>query len=92
MPVPGPSALLAGLVASGLPTHSFRFLGFLPPKEKIRRKLLEELRHSTSTLIFFESPRRILETLKDVQAVLGNRPAVLARELTKIHEEFLRGH
>ncbi len=92
VPVPGPSALLAGLVASGLPTHSFRFLGFLPPKEKIRRKLLEELRHSTSTLIFFESPRRILETLKDVQAVLGNRPAVLARELTKIHEEFLRGH
>jgi len=91
VPVPGPSALLAGLVAGGLPTHSFRFFGFLPPKKNPRRKLLEDLRDSTATAIFFESPRRILASLKDLLEVAGDRPVVVAREVTKVHEEFLRG-
>ena len=91
-PVPGPSAFVAGLVASGLPTDSFRFFGFLPAKKAARRKLLEELRESAATAIFFESPRRIQQTLQDVLEILGDRPTVLAREVTKIHEEFLRGH
>ena len=92
VPVPGPSAFVAGLVASGLPTDSFRFFGFLPAKKTARRKLLEDLRDSAATAIFFESPRRIQKTLQDVLEVLGDRPTVLAREVTKIHEEFLRGH
>ena len=91
VPVPGPSAVAASLVASGLPTHSFRFHGFLPPKKAARRKVLEGIRESTATAVFFESPRRLLEALEDVQAVLGDRPVVVARELTKIHEEFVRG-
>lgn len=90
-PVPGPSAIVAALSASGLPSDSFLFRGFLPPKSTQRRKLLEQLKPSESTLIFYETPRRIVEALRDVEAVLGPRPIVLARELTKLHEEFLRG-
>jgi 16S rRNA (cytidine1402-2'-O)-methyltransferase len=90
-PIPGPSALLAALSASGLPTNSFSFHGFLPPKRGQRRKLLEDLRASDATLVFYEAPHRILDTLEDVDEILGSRPLVLARELTKIHEEFLRG-
>ena len=90
-PVPGPSALLAALCASGLPTDSFLFHGFLPPKQGQRRKLLEELKALPATLVFYEAPHRILETLADIGATLGPRLVVLARELTKIHEEFLRG-
>ena len=90
-PIPGPSALLAALSASGLPTNSFSFHGFLPPKRGQRRKLLEDLRASDATLVFYEAPHRILDTLEDVDEILGPRPLVLARELTKIHEEFLRG-
>lgn len=91
IPVPGPSALIAGLVASGLPTHSVFFFGFLPPKTLARRKVLEQLHEATNTLVFFDSPHRIVDSLKDVQAILGDRAIVVARELTKIHEEFLRG-
>lgn len=91
VPVPGASALVAGLVASGLPTHSFRFSGFLPSKRNARCKTLEKFKDFEGTTIVFESPHRIVEALKDVQKVMGNRPTVLAREVSKIHEEFLRG-
>jgi 16S rRNA (cytidine1402-2'-O)-methyltransferase len=90
-PVPGPAALIAALSASGLSTDSFLFHGFLPPKQGQRRKLLTELKTLRATLVFYEAPHRILETLEDIAATLGERQVVLARELTKIHEEFLRG-
>ncbi|MBX9600466.1 MAG: 16S rRNA (cytidine(1402)-2'-O)-methyltransferase [Bryobacteraceae bacterium] len=91
VPVPGASAVLAALAASGLPTDSFRFAGFLPAKSAARRRELEFLRDAEDTVILYESPHRILESLIDVAEVLGDRPVVLARELTKLHEEFLRG-
>ncbi len=92
VPIPGPSAFLAALVASGLPTDSFRFSGFLPSKRGERRTLLEGLRDSTRTEAFYEAPHRLLETLGDVVEVLGPaRHIVVGREITKIHEEFLRG-
>ena len=90
-PVPGPSAVVASLVASGLPTDSFQFFGFLPAKKTARRKFLEQLRESSSTSILFESPHRVMESLEDILDVLGDRPTVLARELTKVHEEYVRG-
>lgn len=90
-PVPGPSAVTAALAASGLATASFHFAGFLPAKSGERRKLLDRLKHEDATLIFFEAPHRILAALEDIEAVLGPRDIVLARELTKVHEEFLRG-
>src|SRR5713101_5265029 len=92
VPIPGASAFLAALVASGLPTDSFRFSGFLPAKSGQRRKLLESVRESPRTQVFYEAPHRLLETLADVVEVLGNdRHVVVAREVTKLHEEFLRG-
>src|SRR5437660_2205967 len=92
VPIPGASAFLAGLVASGLPTDSFRFSGFLPAKSGQRRKLLESVRESPRTQVFYEAPHRLLETLSDVSELLGEaRHVVVAREVTKIHEEFLRG-
>ena len=90
-PVPGPSALLAALAASGLATDSFRFCGFLPAKSGQRLRLLESLAGETSTVIFYEAPHRILESLAAIDQALGSRPVVVARELTKVHEEFLRG-
>jgi len=90
-PLPGPSALLAALSVSGLPTDSFSFHGFLPAKKGQRRKFLEDLRPSQATLVFYEAPHRILDALEDIGEMLGPRPVVLAREVTKIHEEFLRG-
>lgn len=90
--VPGPSALLAGLVLSGLPTDQFHFAGFLPPKPGARTRLLESLRDEPATLIFYEAPHRIVESLEDIDAVLGAREVVVARELTKLHEEVLRGN
>ena len=90
-PVPGPSAALAALSASGLPTDSFHFGGFLPAKAGPRARVLEALAGETATLIFYEAPHRILETLEAIEQLLGPRPVVVARELTKIHEEFLRG-
>jgi 16S rRNA (cytidine1402-2'-O)-methyltransferase len=92
VPVPGPSALLAALSASGLPTDAFEFRGFLPAKSGQRRTALEEVRSAEHTVIFYEAPHRIHEAIDDVVAVLGSeRPMVIARELTKVHEEFLRG-
>jgi len=92
VPLPGASAFLAALVASGLPTDSFRFAGFLPAKAGARRDALEAVRNSPRTQVFYEAPHRILETLRDVVDVLGSeRHVVVAREVTKLHEEFLRG-
>jgi 16S rRNA (cytidine1402-2'-O)-methyltransferase len=91
VPIPGPSAALGALAASGLATDTFRFCGFLPPRQSQRRKLLEELRAESCTIIFYEAPHRILETLADIEQVCGDRSVVVARELTKLHEEFLRG-
>ena len=92
VPIPGASAFLAALVASGLPTDSFRFSGFLPGKRGERRAALEAIRTSPRTQIFYEAPHRIIEALSDVVEVLGNaRHVVIAREVTKVHEEFLRG-
>jgi 16S rRNA (cytidine1402-2'-O)-methyltransferase len=92
IPIPGASAFLAALVASGLPTDSFRFSGFLPSKSGQRRKLLESVKGSPRTQVFYEAPHRLLETLADVGEILGSdRHVVVAREVTKLHEEFLRG-
>jgi 16S rRNA (cytidine1402-2'-O)-methyltransferase len=90
-PLPGPSALLAALVVSGLPTDQFHFGGFLPPRQGQRKRLLESLADEEATLIFYEAPHRIMEALEDIAAVMGNREVVAARELTKMYEEVLRG-
>jgi 16S rRNA (cytidine1402-2'-O)-methyltransferase len=90
--VPGPSALIAALVSSGLPTDGFRFAGFLPAKSGARRALLQQLAAEAQTVVFYEAPHRIVESLADVVATLGpDRRIVVARELTKLHEEVLRG-
>jgi len=92
VPIPGASALIAALAASGLPTDSFQFLGFLPAKSGQRRTLLETLRAVQHTTVVYEAPHRIAETMKDIVELLGEwRPVVVARELTKVHEEFIRG-
>jgi len=91
VPVPGPSALLAALSASGLPNEEFLFAGFLPARSGERRRALERLRIEDRTIIFYEAPHRIEETLADDREILGDRPACLAREVTKLHEEFRRG-
>jgi 16S rRNA (cytidine1402-2'-O)-methyltransferase len=89
-PIPGPSALLAALVASGLPGDSFIYLGFLPRKPGERRQLLASVAAEPRTLVAFEAPHRLLEALADIEAVLGDRPVAVARELTKLHEEIVR--
>ncbi len=91
IPVPGASAFVAALAASGLPVDKFRFLGFLPSKKGDRRKALEELKDATRTLVFYEAPHRLVEMLKDAREILGERETVVAREVTKVHEQFLRG-
>jgi 16S rRNA (cytidine1402-2'-O)-methyltransferase len=92
VPIPGASAVIAALAASGLPTDSFQFLGFLPSKSGQRRTTLEALRVAKHTTVVYEAPHRIAETMKDIVELLGpERPVVLARELTKMHEEFIRG-
>ena len=91
IPVPGASAFVAALAASGLPVDKFRFLGFLPSKKGERRKALDELKDATRTLVFYEAPHRVLEMLKDAKDILGERDIVIAREVTKVHEQFLRG-
>ena len=92
VPIPGPAAFSAALVASGLPVEAFSFRGFLPAKSGARKRALESIRQSSQTEIFYEAPHRIHQTIEDVVAALGpSRPVVIARELTKIHEEFLRG-
>lgn len=91
VPIPGPSALIAALSASGLATDRFAFEGFLPPKQGKRKNRLEELKGELRVLIFYEAPHRLPATLTDMAEVYGNRYAVIARELTKIHEELVRG-
>lgn len=90
-PIPGPCAAVTALTASGLPTGSFVFAGFLPKQASARRERLLGLRSYPETLIFYESPHQLLRTLEELQAVLGDRQAVIGRELTKLHEEFRRG-
>lgn len=91
VPVPGPSALVTALVVSGLPTHACLYLGFLPRRAAERRRLLAEVAAERRTLVAFEAPHRLLETLADIQAMLGDRRMAVARELTKVHEEVWRG-
>jgi 16S rRNA (cytidine1402-2'-O)-methyltransferase len=91
VPVPGPSALISALIAAGLPTDEFFFGGFLPARSNARRTRLNELRSVPGTLVFYEAPHRLAETLKDALEILGEREAVVARELTKLHEEIRRG-
>jgi 16S rRNA (cytidine1402-2'-O)-methyltransferase len=91
IPIPGPSALIAALSASGLPTHRFLFLGFPPPKKEKTRKWLLSLKEEEATLIFYLPTRRIADFLELVEETLGNRELVIAREITKVHEEFIRG-
>ena len=91
VPIPGPSAGIAGLVASGLPTGKFVFEGFLSNQRKTRRKQIESLKQEQRTMIFYESPHRLTDTLRDMLQEWGERPCTVARELTKLHEEFKRG-
>ena len=91
VPVPGPSALISALIAAGLPTDEFFFAGFLPARANARRARLSELRSVPGTLIFYEAPHRLAATLKDAHEILGEREAVVARELTKLHEDIRRG-
>jgi 16S rRNA (cytidine1402-2'-O)-methyltransferase len=91
IPVPGPSAFLAALVASGLPTDQFIFLGYLPRRKNDRRKLLQSLANETRTITAFEAPHRLLRSLDDMLEILGDRSIAVCRELTKIHEEIFRG-
>ena len=89
-PIPGPSAVVASLVSSGLPTDRFVFEGFLPPK-KGRQKRIENLKQETGTIVIYENINRLQKTIKQLLDILGDRPAVICRELTKIHEETIRG-
>jgi 16S rRNA (cytidine1402-2'-O)-methyltransferase len=91
VPVPGPSALISALIAAGLPTDEFFFAGFLPSRTNARRARLGELQSVPGTLIFYEAPHRLATTLRDAHEILGEREAVVARELTKLHEEIRRG-
>lgn len=92
VPVPGPSALIAALSVSGLPTEEFSFFGFLPPKKSERLRKLEELKFEKRTLVFYEAPHRLLETVEDfIEVFGGERRVVLFKELTKIHEQVMRG-
>jgi len=91
VPLPGPNAVLPALVASGLPTDTFLYLGFLPRRSGARRAVLEAVQDLPYTLVMYEAPHRLLDTLADIAATLGERPLAVARELTKLHEELWRG-
>jgi 16S rRNA (cytidine1402-2'-O)-methyltransferase len=91
IPIPGPSAVIAALTASGLPAEEFLFAGFLPSRPTARRKALQTLARENRTLVLYEAPHRLVDTLSDALEYMGRRQAVIAREMTKIHEEFLRG-
>ncbi len=91
IPIPGPTVLTAALVVSGIPTDNFHYIGFLPHKAGERRRLLETIGLESNTLVLFESPHRIPESLKDLEEILGDRKVAVCRELTKIHEEVFRG-
>jgi 16S rRNA (cytidine1402-2'-O)-methyltransferase len=91
VPIPGPSAVVSALIVSGLPTDRFIYLGFLPRRPAARRQLLQDISQERRTLVAFESPHRLVATLTEIERTLGERPVVVARELTKLHEEVLRG-
>jgi 16S rRNA (cytidine1402-2'-O)-methyltransferase len=91
IPLPGASALTAALSAAGLPTDRFVFEGFLPAKKQERRRTLEALKQDMRTLVFYEAPHRIKETLVDMDEIFGDREIAIGREISKVHEEFLRG-
>ena len=92
MPIPGACAAINALIASGLDTKEFVFLGFLPLNKKLRKEKLEEIKNENKTIIIYEAPHKIKDLLNDLKEVVGERKVVLARELTKIHEEFIRGN
>lgn len=91
IPIPGPCAMINALVASGIDTKEFNFLGFLPINKKMRKEKLHKVEASTETIILYEAPHKLMATLKDLEEILEDRQIVIARELTKIHEEFIRG-
>lgn len=91
VPIPGPCALITALIASGMSAKEFSFIGFLPVNKKEKDEILKEVSEDTKTLIFYEAPHKLIATLNEMQNILGNRTICLARELTKIHEEFLTG-
>lgn len=91
IPIPGPSAHVAALICSGLPTDSFHFFGFLPPRGAKRKKRLEEIKELRGTIILYEAPHRLLRTLQDIKDCCGDRPICVAREMTKRYEEVIRG-
>ena len=92
IPIPGACAAINALIASGLDTKEFVFLGFLPLNKKLRKEKLEEIKNENKTIIIYEAPHKIKDSLNDLKEVVGERKVVLARELTKIHEEFIRGN
>lgn len=91
IPIPGSCAMINALIASGLDTKEFTFLGFLPLNKKLRKEKLEEIKKSNKTIILYEAPHKLMSTLNDLKEILEDRQVALARELTKIHEEFIRG-
>ncbi len=90
IPIPGACAMINALICSGLNTKEFEFIGFLPLNKKNRKEKLEEIRNASKTIILYEAPHKLETTLKDLKEIIGNRKVVLARELTKIHEEYIR--
>ena len=92
IPIPGACAAINALIVSGIDTKEFYFLGFLPLNKKLRKEKLEEIKNENKTIIIYEAPHKIKDSLNDLKNVVGNRKMVLARELTKIHEEFIRGN
>lgn len=92
VPIPGASAVVTALAGSGMPSDEFSFVGFLPSRQAERRKSLRALAAEPRTLVLYEAPHRLLDTLEDALEILGNRPGVIAREMTKVYEEFVRGH
>jgi len=91
IPIPGPCALITGLIASGIETKEFTFIGFLPTNKKARDEKLEEIKTQNKTVIIYEAPHKILKTLNELSTIIKSRQMVIARELTKIHEEYIRG-
>lgn len=92
IPIPGACALINAIISSGLPTKEFSFYAFLPLNKKLRKEKLEEIKEDKKTIIIYEAPHRIIDTLKEIEKVLGNRKVVVAKEITKIHESFYRGN
>ena len=92
IPIPGACALINAIISSGLPTKEFSFYAFLPLNKKLRKEKFEEIKEDKKTIIIYEAPHRIIDTLKEIEKVLGNRKIVVAKEITKIHESFYRGN